>query len=227
VDRSRIVLSPIAAPSILGLFGFFAATVAVGSNIAGWWGTDLSSLTLFPFALVFGGIAQLLAGMWSYKARDGLATAIHGAWGSFWIGYGILQLLYATGVETAVPLGSSDPAFAMWFVPLCAITITGALASLAESLGLFTVLAALAGGAGIFAAGLFAGNITVEHVAGWFFVVSAAAAWYVGSAMMLVSASGRTILPLGQFSKAANVPLQKPVRPIEFAMGDPGVKVGQ
>ena len=36
---TRIFLQPIAAPSILGLFGFAGATFVVASNLAGWWGT--------------------------------------------------------------------------------------------------------------------------------------------------------------------------------------------
>jgi uncharacterized protein len=41
LDHTRVFLQPIAAPSILGLFGF-------------------------------------AAGMWAFRARDGLASAIHG-----------------------------------------------------------------------------------------------------------------------------------------------------
>jgi uncharacterized protein len=36
-ERSRIVLTPVAAPSILGLFGFAGATFMVASLLAGWW----------------------------------------------------------------------------------------------------------------------------------------------------------------------------------------------
>src|SRR4051812_38333203 len=50
-ERARLVLTPVAAPSILGLFGFFAATLLVGSNMAHWWGTPASALTVFPFAV--------------------------------------------------------------------------------------------------------------------------------------------------------------------------------
>jgi len=225
--RSRVVLTPLAAPSILGLFGFFAATIAVGTNIAGWWGGSTSGLTLFPFALVLGGLAQFLAGMWSYRARDGLATAMHGTWGSFWMAWGVLQLLYATGVETAVPLGTTDRAFAWWFIPLCAITASGALTAMTQNLGLFAVLAALAGGCGIFAAGLYSGNLTVDHVAGWFFIVSAAVAWYVATAMMMLGTTGRTVLPIGEYSKAANVPMGRPRHPLEYTLGEPGVRAGQ
>ena len=94
----RIFLQPIAAPSILGLFGFAAATFIVAANLAGWYGNHTTSpLYLAPFAAVFGGVAQFMAGMWAYRARDGLATAMHGMWGSFWIAYGILNVLLATG----------------------------------------------------------------------------------------------------------------------------------
>lgn len=226
-DRTRVVLTPLAAPSILGLFGFFIGTIMVGTNLAGWWGTSTSGSTIWPFALTAGGIAQLLAGMWAYRARDGVATAMHGIWGAFWLGYGILQLLIATGVVVATPLGTADPAFAMWFVGLAAVTGMGAFASLAENLSVFAVLAALAGGSGIFAAGLFAGSLTADRVAGWFFVVSAAAAWYAASAMMLAGATGRTVLPMGKWSMAANVPMRAPMEPIEFAHGEPGVRAGQ
>lgn len=68
-DRSRIVLTPIAAPSVLGLFGFFAATLAVGTNLAGWWGNDTTTaLYLVPFAIVLGGVAQFAAGLFAYGA---------------------------------------------------------------------------------------------------------------------------------------------------------------
>jgi succinate-acetate transporter protein len=226
-QRSRIVVSPIAAPSILGLFGFFTATIMVGTNLAGWWGSDASGLSLWPFALMFGGVAQLLAAMWSYRARDGLATGVHGAWGSFWLAWGVMQILVMTGEMTAIPLGTVNIAFAMWFVPLCALTGMAAFASLAESMGLFTVLSTLAGGSGVFAAGLWAGNLTLDRIAGWLFVVSAAAAWYTASAMMIAGTTGRTVLPLGKWKADANVPLREPVRPIEFAAGEPGVKAGQ
>ena len=53
----------------------------VAANLAGWYGTPLSGVYLLPFAAMFGGIAQFAAGLWAYKARDALATAMHGMWG--------------------------------------------------------------------------------------------------------------------------------------------------
>ena len=96
---TRVFLQPIAAPSILGLFGFAGATFIVASNLAGWWGTPNSGLVLAPFAAMFGGLAQFLAGMWAYRARDAVATAMHGTWGAFWLAYGILNVLIAAAYK--------------------------------------------------------------------------------------------------------------------------------
>jgi succinate-acetate transporter protein len=226
-SRARVVLSPIAAPSILGLFGFMVATVMVGAWQAGWYGNADTGLTLFPFAMMFGGIAQFAACLFSFRARDGVAVAVHGAWGSFWIGWGVLQLLVATHVLAPIVFGQSSPAFAFWFIALALVTGSVALAGLAQNLGVFFVTGVLAVGSGFTAAGFWAGSVTTLEIGGWLFVISAMLAWLVATAMMLESAFGRTIIPLGTWSKAGNVPLRKPTRPVQYPAGMPGVKVGQ
>lgn len=222
---ARIVLQPIAAPSVLGLYGFAGATLIVAAHMAGWYGNEQTPEYLFPFAAMFGGLAQFLAGMWAYRARDALATAMHGMWGAFWMGYGILFALFATGTLTE-PEGAF-PGLGFWFIALGAITTVGALAALAESLGLFLVLGTLAAGSGIAAGALIAGSSGWEVVAGWVFVFSAGFAWYTASAMMLASVYGRVVLPLGKWSRAANVPGETLTRPVELEQGEPGVKKGQ
>jgi len=93
-DATRVFLQPIAAPSILGLFGFAGATFMVAAYLAHWYGDALSLNYIWPFAATFGGIAQFAAALWGYRARDGLATAMHGMWGAFWMGFGILFLTF-------------------------------------------------------------------------------------------------------------------------------------
>ncbi len=56
--RPRVFLQPIAAPSVLGLFGFAGATFIVASHMAGWYGNASTPGYLFPFAAFFGGLAQ-------------------------------------------------------------------------------------------------------------------------------------------------------------------------
>jgi uncharacterized protein len=226
--RPRVVLQPIAAPSILGLYGFAAATFAVAAHLAGWYGNAKTPGELWPFALAFGGVAQLLAGMWAYRARDAVATAMHGAWGAFWIAFGIHELLVQWGKLPLVAAGAQvNGAMAMWFFTLGAITLVGALAATAESLALTAVLGTLAAGAIFLAIGNGVGSTGWVKLAGWVLVLPAALAYYLASAMMLAAATGKVMLPLGKRQAAANRPGSQPVRPIELEWGEPGVKQGQ
>jgi succinate-acetate transporter protein len=217
--RPRVFLQPIAAPSVLGLFGFAGATFVVAAHMAGWYGNGATAGYLFPFAAFFGGLAQFMAGMWSYRARDAVATAMHGMWGSFWMAYGLVNLLVATKV---LATGTTmDHALGFWFIALGAITLSGVAGVLLEgSFGITAVLGTLTLGCAVAAVALLTGRIGLEHTAGWVFLLSAALAWYMATAMMLSAAAGRAVLPLLKKNST-------PTKPIELDFGEPGVKQGQ
>ncbi len=216
---AQVSLQPIAAPSILGLYGFAGATFIVAAHMAHWYGGPRTEFFLAPFAAVFGGVAQFLAGMWSFKARDGLATAMHGMWGSFWIAYGMLQLAFLHGTLTK-PTGAF-PAFGYWFIVLAAITWVGMVAATAESKALSATLGVLAAGATAAAVGNLTGSDGLATLAGYLFILAAIIAWYVASALMLESTFKRPVLSVGKKTPASGAPLMVPGR------GEPGVIRGQ
>ncbi len=224
---AQVFLQPIAAPSILGLAGFAGATFIVASNLAGWWGTSDSPLALAPFAAMFGGLAQLLAGMWAFRARDAIATLAHGTWGSFWLAYLILNILVGTHVVAKPTPWYHNPEVGFWFFALAITTAIAALAALAEGIGLVSVLSTLAAGSGILAGAFIYGSHGWAQVAGWVLVISAGLAWYTAMAMLLASAFGRTILPLLKYERKANVPGRRPMHPIQLEWAEPGIKQGQ
>ena len=224
---TRVFLQPIAAPSILGLAGFASATFIVASNLAGWWGTPKSPLALAPFAAMFGGLAQFMAGMWAYRARDAIATLAHGAWGSFWLAYLILNILVGTHVVAEPKPWYHNPEVGFWFFALAITTAIACVAALTESLGLVAVLGTLAAGSGIVAGAFIYGSHGWAQVAGWVFVISAGLAWYMVAAMTLAYTSGRVVLPLFKYKGAANIPGRRPTRPIELEWAEPGVRMGQ
>ena len=224
-QRTRVVLQPIAAPSILGLFAFAAATFIVSAHLAGWHGSATSPEYLFPFAAVFGGVAQFAAGMWAFRARDGLATAMHGMWGSFWIAFGVLFLLDAVGVLT-IPT-DSFPEFGYWFLALGVITAIGAAGALAEGLALFVTLSSPAVGAGLLAVFYLTGTSGFETSGAWVLIGSAIAATYTAGAMLLEGTWGRVVLPLGKYERDANVPGARFTKSIEDPRAQPGVRQGQ
>ena len=220
--RAQIHLQPIAAPSVLGLYGFAGATLILASHVAGWWGDSQSTAYIWPFAAAFGGVAQFTAAMWSYKARDAVATAMHGMWGSFWVGWGIMELLFATGTLSQ-PQGAF-PAFGMWFVALAWITLVGAVAAAWENMALVAVLGTLTLGAAFTAVAEFVGSPTGSGWAalgGWTFVISAVCAWYTASALMIEAVAGRAVLPVGMTRHKQQEPGLAP------GVGQPGVQKGQ
>lgn len=224
---ARIFLQPVAAPSVLGLFGFAGATFVVATNLANWYGTTSTSpLLLFPFAAIFGGVAQFTAGVWAYRARDALATAMHGTWGSFWIAYGILWWLIANHTITP-PAGSTNVPLGYWFIVLAAITFSGTVASVAESGALFSVLATLTAGSILVAISYLIGSTTVLAWGGWVLIVSAVLAWYTASAMMLTATTGRAILPLFKAARDPDRAGHPPIVPVQYVEGEPGIKMGQ
>jgi hypothetical protein len=225
--KTRVVLSPIAAPSIMGLFGFMIATLMVGAWQAGWYGGSGTPAILWPLALVAGGLLQIIAAIACLRARDGVALAVHAVWGAFWIGWSTLQLLVVTGIMPPVALGTANPGLAFWFLGLGLVTASAALAATATNGLLFATLGTLTAGSGLTAAGFFAGNLSITEAGGWLFVASALAAWLLGTGMMMEHSFGRVIIPLGKWSKDANVPGRAPTTPIQHATGMPGVRVGQ
>ena len=117
----------------------------------------------------------------------------------------------------------------LWFVGLAFATWAAAFGALMENLGIFMVLATLATGSAISAAGFMVGGFdnVWTTIGGWLFIASAGLALYSLTAMMLMAVTGRTILPTGELNKKANIPGGKAVRPIELDWAEPGVKQGQ
>lgn len=228
-EHTRVSLSPVAAPSILGLYGFAAATFMVAANLAGWFGTASSQLFVFPLAMFVGGLAQFMAGMWAYRARDGLATAMHGIWGSFWLGYGVYMMFVAVAV---LPAPSASPAaevgFGYWFIVLAAVTWAGLVAALAVNAALSSVLLTLAVGATLLAIGWVGSVPVLATIAAYMLLVSAVLAYYTASAMMLQSTFGRAVLPVGAPRRApAAGEGSIPTQPLAYEVEEPGVKHGQ
>ncbi|MGH9060318.1 MAG: acetate uptake transporter family protein, partial [Acidimicrobiales bacterium] len=223
-SRTRVLLTPYAPPSIIGLYGFMGATLMVGAWQAGWYGSPKTGFALWPFAAIFGGIFQGAAAFPCLRARDGLAAGIHATWGAFWIGFGLLFSLGSVGLAPISAFGAVNTPFAFWFIVLTLITAAGATVAALVNWSVCAVLVFLAVGSGFTAAGWWAGADTLLTVGGWLFVISAVIAWYTATAMVVENMVGKAILPLGAHKIGGIVP---PLHALEYPAGMPGVKVGQ
>lgn len=116
---------------------------------------------------------------------------------------------------------------AYWLWPLAAITFAAALASLGDNLAISLVLWPLAVGVSLLGVFYMDGGSFWIHIGGYFTMFSAFAAFYTGTAMMMAGSVGRVVLPMGKLRQDPNVPGHRPNYPIEFELGEPGVRHGQ
>jgi succinate-acetate transporter protein len=120
-----------------------------------------------------------------------------GTWGSFGIGYALLEWLFLSG-GLAEPAGPFHE-LGFWFVPLVLITWVGAAAAESAALGL--TLAFLAAGATLAAIAHLSLHAGLLVVAGWLLVIASVIGWYTASAMMFEATSGRQVWPLGRMAQ--------------------------
>src|SRR5262249_42691517 len=141
----------------------------------------------------------------AFEARNALATAMLGTWGSFRVGYGILNALFLTG-KLSEPPGVS-PELSFWFIALAAITWMGAAVATTENAALTITLVVLAAASTIRAIAEGLGVHGLALLAGWLFLIAAVGEWYTATAMMFEETFGREVLPIGH-GQAAATPLR-------------------
>ncbi len=76
-------------PAVVGLAGFGVTTLLLQFHNLGWCGTGV----IFCCALMFGGAAQLLAGLQEFKAGNNFGYSAFSAYGAFWLALGFIFLI--------------------------------------------------------------------------------------------------------------------------------------
>jgi succinate-acetate transporter protein len=228
-ERTRLVLTPIAAPSIVGFFALGAAAFLLTALWTGWYDTGNSALLFAPFVIVFGGLAQLAVAMFAYRARDGVATAVHATWGSLFIALGVIWILAGTGAIAIAATGAT-PEIGLWLGTVAVITFLCAMGAFPHSPVMSVTLLALAGGAGLACAGLVGGVSGLVTAAGWVMLAATALCAYTAGALMLDGAFRREMLPVhadGAMHSRTGERSMGPFDVIEYPVGMPGAHAGQ
>jgi len=75
----------VADPAPLGLAAFAMTTFALSLANTNVWGPGAAAA--LALALVYGGIAQLLAGMWEFVRRNTFGALAFTSFGAFWISF--------------------------------------------------------------------------------------------------------------------------------------------
>ena len=178
----------IADPAPLGLAAFALTTFLLSAVNAGW-ANNTSGLDWLGYAFAYGGLCQLLAGMWEFKNRNVFGSTAFSTYGGFWIGTGLWVLL-AHASATDKDLG--------WILLAFAIFNTYMLIfSTQLNTAVFLVFATLELTEIFLFIGVFAANSTIVKVGGYLGVVTALVAWYTSAAGVINGIKGKQVFPVG------------------------------
>ncbi len=193
-----------ADPAPLGL-GAFALTTFVFSLVnAGWiaQGSDPSQqiVNLFlPLALFYGGLAQLIAGLFEFRTGNTFALTGFVSFGAFWIALATMNLFARQGIIAETRLAEAQGWFFLGWAIFTAIML---IASFGLNVGLIVTFALLLATFILLTIGDLMGGpegpgAVWVNVGGYVGILTAIAAWYVAAADVINDTLGRTVLPVG------------------------------
>jgi hypothetical protein len=186
-----------ANPAPLGLAGFAATTFMlsmINANLV-----NHNSLTgVLGLALAYGGIAQLIAGIWEFRTGNTFGAVAFCSYGAFWISFYFLVTVGLKGVP--VKDITSIIGLYLWtwgiftsMMFFASLRTTGAVALVFLLLAITFIVLGIGNSA--LTGTLQSTNGTIK-LGGWLGLATAVAAWYTAIAAVLESTYGRTVLPV-------------------------------
>jgi succinate-acetate transporter protein len=181
----------VADPAPLGLAAFALTTFVLSffnANLVNEGGEPV----VLGLALAYGGLAQLLAGMWEFKNNNTFGATAFTSFGAFWISLFVFDEFLADSVSPA-HLGD---AIGLYLIAWGIFTTYMWVASLRVSVAVSLVFILLAATFFLLGIGNSAGNDTIVHIGGWVGIATAVAAWYASFASVTNKTFGRVVLPV-------------------------------
>ena len=179
-----------ADPAPLGLAAFAMTTFALSISNTNVWGAGASAA--LALALVYGGTAQLFAGMWEFVRKNTFGALAFSSYGAFWIAYYVFVKFVAPGIKpTDLPV-----AVGVFLLGWAIFTFYMILPSSRVSAAVLVVFVLLTVTFVLLTVGAFESSTGWTKAGGWVGVATAAAAWYTSFAGVTNETFRRTILPV-------------------------------
>jgi uncharacterized protein len=195
----------VADPAPLGLAAFALTTFLLSAVNAGW-AKSSTGFDWWGYAIAYGGLCQLLAGMWEFRNRNVFGATAFSTYGGFWIGLGLwLHFIVPSNVAHPVTINRDLG----WILLAFAIFNTYMLIiSTQVNMAVFLVFLTLE----ITEILLFIGNFVTKvpilppnvniggavEIGGYVGVLTALVAWYTSAAGVMNGLAGRAVFPVGK-----------------------------
>jgi succinate-acetate transporter protein len=188
-----------ADPAPLGLAGFALTTFLLSGHNASF----IPDVVWIGPALFYGGLVQLLAGMWEFRNRNVFGATAFSTYGGFWLSLGIVVVLAGTTKLGAALAGPNLLNALAWFLLAFAIfNFYMLLWSSRVSVAVFVVFLTLQITEVLLAIGFFreahGHSPWITHAGGWVGILTAAAAWYASAAGVVNGMGPKAVVPVGR-----------------------------
>jgi len=180
-----------ADPGPLGLAGFAMTTFVLSmfnANLV----SPAGEPVVLGLALAYGGLAQLLAGMWEVRTGNTFGAVAFTSFGAFWISFWALVTFF----EPNIPAAHAGDAIGLYLIAWGIFTAYMFVASLRTTAAIATVFGLLVVTFFLLGIGQAGDHTDIIKAGGWFGLATAAAAWYASFAAVANSTFGHTVLPV-------------------------------
>jgi len=192
-DGSPMRMLPITAdPGPLGLAAFAATTFMLSMFNAGLMGESLEPIVL-GMALAYGGLAQLLAGMWEFRTGNTFGAVAFTSYGAFWLSFWAFEQFYADKITSETSLMH---ALGLYLITWGIFTTYMFIASLRVSAAVATVFLLLAATFLLLGIGNAGESESIVKLGGYVGIATALAAWYASFAAVTNDTFKRIVLPV-------------------------------
>jgi succinate-acetate transporter protein len=185
------VPTPVADPGPLGLAAFALTTFVLSMFNAGLV-SDKGEPIVFGLALAYGGIAQVLAGMWEFRTGNTFGAVAFCSFGAFWLSFWAFEQFYASDV----PAADVGHAVGLYLIAWGIFTAYMFIASLRTTAAIALVFILLAVTFFLLGIGEAGGSTSLVKAGGWLGLATAVAAWYASFAAVTNSTFGRVVMPV-------------------------------
>jgi succinate-acetate transporter protein len=186
----------VADPGPLGLAAF-ALTTFVLSMFNSGLVSDKGEPIVFGLAFAYGGLAQLLAGMWEFRTGNTFGATAFTSYGAFWLSF----FVFVTFFATKIPESDAGHAVGLYLIAWGIFTAYMFIASLRTTTAIALVFLLLTATFIVLGIGDAGGNESITKVGGYIGLATAAAAWYASFAVVTNSTFGRTVMPVRPLSR--------------------------
>jgi hypothetical protein len=181
----------IANPGPLGLAAFATTTFILSVFNAGLV-SSAGEPIVFGMALAYGGLAQLLAGMWEFRTGNTFGATAFTSFGAFWLSFWAFVEFF----EKDVPKADAGHAVGLYLIAWGIFTTYMFVASLRTTGAVALVFFLLAITFFVLGIGNAGAHTGIIKLGGWIGLVTAIVAWYASFAEVTNATFGRIVLPV-------------------------------